>query len=70
MEENNWLKALTEKAEQDPYYQECLAQVRGLEPLYLNIRSSLPGLQRKALDAYISACEEPDHALLLLAKTE
>ena len=67
MIKTEWYKDLVEKAKQDPYYQECLAEVGALEPLFLNIRSSLPELQQKALDAYISACEELDHALLILA---
>ena len=70
MEDNRWLEELTEKAKHDPYYQECLTEVRELEPMFLNIRSALPELQQKALDAYISACEELDHALLLLAHKE
>ena len=70
MEKNKWLKELTEKAKHDPYYQQCLTEVRALEPMFLNIRSSLPELQQKTLDAYISACEELDHALLMIAGKE
>ncbi|MBQ6718878.1 MAG: hypothetical protein IJN20_00810 [Oscillospiraceae bacterium] len=67
MEDTQWVKELTEKAKHDPYYQECLMEVRALEPMFLNIRSTLPELKQKTLDAYISACEELDHALLVLA---
>ena len=70
MEENKWLKELTEKAKNDPYFLQCLEEVRALEPLFLKIRSTLPELQQKTLDAYISACEELDHALLILAYKE
>ena len=68
MIEKEWYIELIEKAKHDPYYQERLAEVIALEPLFLNICSSLPEPQRRALDAYISACEELDHALLMLAK--
>ena len=67
MDKAMWINKLTEKAKNDPYYQECLMEVRALEPMFLNIRSTLPELQQKTLDAYISACEELDHALLVLA---
>jgi len=67
MDKAMWINKLTEKAKHDPYYQECLMEVRALEPIFLNIRSTLPELQQKTLDAYISACEELDHALLILA---
>ena len=70
MDNTLWLEELTEKAKHDPYYQECLAEVTALEPLFLNIRSSLPELQRRTLDAYISSCEELDHAMLILANKE
>ena len=70
MEKTAWLMELTEKAKHDPCYQQCLTEVRELEPMFLKIRSSLSELQQQALDAYIGACEELDHALLLLAKTE
>ena len=70
MEGNKWLEELTVKAKNDPYYQHCLEEVRALEPLFLKIRDSLPEMQKKALDAYLSACEELDHALLHLAKEQ
>ena len=70
MEDNRWLQELTEKAKYDSYYRQCLTEVRALEPMFLNIRSSLPEMQQKTLDAYISACEELDHALLMLADKE
>ncbi len=70
MDKTVWFGELMKKAKYDPYYQECLMEVRELESMFLNIRSALPELQQKALDAYISACEELDHALLLLAHKE
>ena len=70
MENSRCLEELIEKAKHDPYYQQCLEEVRALEPLFLKIRSTLPELQQKTLDAYISACEELDHALLILTYTK
>jgi len=70
MKKETWYIELMEMAKHDVYYQQCLTEVRELEPVFLNIRSSLPELQQKTLDSYISACEELDHALLLLAGKE
>ena len=64
MDNSLWLEELMEKAKHDPYYQQCLTEVRQLEPMFLQIRSFLPQMQQKTLDTYISACEELDHALL------
>ena len=58
---------LMELAKEDPNYQTCLEEVKRWEPAYLALRDALPELQKKALDNYISACEELDHILLLLA---
>ena len=68
MDKVEWLEELTAKAKNDPYYQHCLEEVRALEPLFLKICDSLPEMQKKALGAYITACEELDHALLRLTK--
>ena len=58
---------LMELAKKDPHYQACLEEVMRLEPIYFALRDSLPKIQRKVMEEYISACEELDHALLLLA---
>ena len=60
-------KTLMERAKNDPDYQACLEEVRRWEPAYLAILDSLPEMQRRSLEKYISACEELDHILLLLA---
>ena len=60
-------KTLMELAKNDPNYQACLEEVRRWEPVYLALRDSLPEMQRRTLEKYISACEELDHVLLLLA---
>lgn len=62
-----WYKNLLELAKNDSHYQNCLEEVKRLEPVYLALRDALPEMQRRALEKYISACEELDHALLLLA---
>ena len=67
MMENERYKNLMERAKEDPDYQACLEEVKRQEPVYLALRDTLPQMQRKVLETYISACEELDHALLLLA---
>ena len=54
-------------AKNDPNYHACLEEVRRWEPVYLALRDALPQMQRMAVEGYISACEELDHALLQLA---
>ena len=63
MTEENLMKL----AKEDPHYQACLEEVKRWEPAYLALRDSLPEMQRRAVEGYISACEELDHALLALA---
>ena len=58
---------LIELAKNDPNYQACLEEMRRWEPAYLALRDALPEMQRRTLENYISACEELDHVLLLLA---
>ena len=58
---------LLELAKGDPYYQACLEEVKRLEPVYLAMRDTLPQMQKKVMEDYLSACEELDHALLALA---
>ena len=55
------------RAKEDSYYQSCLEEVKRWEAAYLALRNSLPQMQRMAVEGYISACEELDHALLQLA---
>ena len=58
---------LAEMAKQDKLYQESLHALQDQEDLFISIRNSLPPLQQKQLDRYISACEELDHRLMQLA---
>ena len=58
---------LMELAKNDPNYQACLEEVRRWEPAYLALRESLPDIQKRSLENYISAWEELDHAMLRLA---
>ena len=67
MREEIWEKNLLELAKEDSHYQACLEEVKRLEPVYLALSDALPQMQKKVMEDYISACEELDHALLLLA---
>ena len=55
------------RAKEDAHYQSCLEEVKRWEPAYIALRDSLPEMQRRVMEGYASACEELDHALLLLA---
>ena len=68
MDQTEWMEELLEWAKEDPEYQTCLETVRKLEPGFRSLRESLGENQRNILDAYLSACEEMDHALLCLAE--
>lgn len=68
MEQAEWMKDLMEQAKKDPLYQSCLDDVKRLEPGFLALRDALREDRRNVLDAYLSACEELDHTLLLLAE--
>ena len=58
---------LMELAKEDAFYQTCLEEVKRWESAYMALKDSLPEMQRRAVEGYISACDELDHALLLLA---
>ena len=58
---------LIDRAKSDPWYQECRAEVRKLEPWFINFREGLSGEDRDKLDDYISACEGLEDALTLTA---
>ena len=62
-----WMDELTRLAKDDPWYQECLADVRRKETAFVKLRDALPQAQQQELDAYIAACEELEHALLPIA---
>ena len=67
MREENVYGDLLEQAKEDSYYQACLEEVKRWEPAYLALRDTLPEMQRRVVEEYVSACEELDHALLVLA---
>ena len=67
MIENKWYEELMDHAKNDPHYQACLEEVKRWEISYLALRDVLPEMQQSVLEDYLSACEELDHALLLLA---
>ena len=62
-----WINELNQMAKADSWYQARLTEVNNLETTFLSFRSSLTPEQREELDNYISACEELEHALVLLA---
>ena len=70
MREENWYKNLMKLAKEDPHYQTCLEEVKRWECAYLALRETLPEMQRRVVEGYLSACEELDHALLMLAFTQ
>ena len=65
--DQNWKDLLVLRAAADEWYQQCLEKVEAREPDFLAIRAKLPLSQQQALDGYIAACEELEHALVLLA---
>ena len=70
MEKQCWYEVLLEQAKNDPHYQTCLEEVKRWECAYLALRETLPEMQRRVMEGYLSACEELDHALLMLAFTQ
>lgn len=67
MSEENWYKELTELAKTDPACRDSLEKVKQLEPEFLALCRELSPRQRQTAEAYLSACEEMDHALTALA---
>ena len=67
MEHTEWMEYLIERAKVDPQYQSCLEEVKRMEPEFLAWRDTLEENRRNVLDDYLSACEELDHALLMVA---
>ena len=63
----DWIHDLMDLARCSPHYQNCLQDVQDTEPAFLAIRESLTPEQQEQLDAYLSACEELEHCLTLLA---
>ena len=63
----DWIKELTQKAKQDSHYQDCLRELQERESAFLQLRSQLPEVHQKTLDSYLSACEELDHAMTMIA---
>ena len=67
MVEMEWYKKLMKLAKQDPNYQICLTEVSQIEPEFMSLKDSLTEEQKKVLERYLTACDELDHALLMLA---
>lgn len=63
----NWMEDIQKAAQTDAWYQSALEQAKKLEPAYLEILQSLLQEKREILEAYISACEAMDDAMLRIA---
>ena len=66
----DWMKRMCLRASDMPDIQACIREVEKWEKPYSDILDSLPEEQRTALESYICACEELDHAMLRLAYEE
>jgi len=63
----DWMEVIQKAAQTDASYQCALAQAKKLEPAYLEILQSLPQEKQEILEAYITACEAMDDAMLCIA---
>ena len=63
----NRMEVIQKAAQTDAWYQNALEQAKKQEPVYLEILQSLPQEKREILEAYITACEAMDDALLRIA---
>ena len=61
---NGWTDELIAAARMDEWCRECEREGRRREPEFLAIREKLPEEEQEALDMYIAACEEQNHALI------
>ena len=66
----DWMKRMYQRASGLPEIQACIDEVKKWEDAYDSLRDSLPEGQRIVLESYLSACEELDHGMLLLAYEE
>ncbi len=62
-----WQKELTELCKKDGDYRRWLKETERLETSFAELRAAMPPASKEILDAYISACEEMDHAQMRLA---
>lgn len=60
-------KRLYALARHDLWHKQCLSEVENREADFERIRSALSETDQEALDLYISACEELEHSLTLIA---
>jgi len=66
----NWMKRMCQRASQMPDIRRKLEEVERWEKAYLEIKDSLTQEQQTVLEAYMTSCEELDHAILCLAHEE
>lgn len=67
MEEYPWLEELNRMEKEDPWRRECLARVIERTAAYEQAVQALTREQRQAVEDYIAACEELEHASVFLA---
>lgn len=69
MEPYPWLEQLRHMEREDPWRRECLGRVQALTAGYEAACAGLTPSQRQAIEDYIAACEEVEHASVFLAYT-
>jgi hypothetical protein len=62
-----WMELVSQFAKSDAWYQACFARMKEKEEKYLEIMDLLTPQQRQAVEDYIAASEEMEHALLPIA---
>ena len=67
MDYQKFWKDLIQMARTDPEYQRTLERVRRAEKDYLKVCEMLPQEQRRAIEDYISACDEQEDCMVILA---
>ena len=67
MDYQKFWKDLIQMARTDPEYQRTLESVRRAEKDYLKVCEMLPPEQRRAIEDYISACDEQEDCMAILA---
>ena len=67
MDYQKFWKDLIQMARMDPEYQRTLESVKRAEKDYLKVCEMLPQEQRRAIEDYISACDEQEDCMAILA---
>lgn len=67
MHDDTWQEELLRREKEDPWRRECLARVIERTAAYEQAIQALTREQRQAVEDYIAACEELEHASVFLA---